>query len=158
MGTPQGFHVSPVHLLRQFPEQILVLPQPLGSGGQAGCQSGIFLLQKGHDPVAKPVPQKFTGVVGAVCHIAQPVILHIGFHFLPGHVQHRPDQPVSFRCNAAQAPQAAAPEQVHQHRFGVVIRGVGGGDGSIQATQESVSCLSCGGFHTLGSCHDLSAT
>jgi len=51
------------------------------------------------------------------------------------------------RC--AQALQAGAPDQVHQHRFGIVIGGVGGGDFAGKGTEKRIPCLPGGGFQSL---------
>ena len=71
------------------------------------------------------------GAVGAVLHMADVIFVQKFLHLRPGHIQHGPDKPLGFRRDAAQAPQAGAPEQVQEHRLGVVVGGVGGGDGAL---------------------------
>ena len=66
-------------------------------------------------------------------------------HLLAGHPQHRPDHPAPGRRNSTQSPEPCAPNQMEQHRLGVVIRRVGRGNfrGRVQGLQKCIPGPPC---------------
>ena len=149
-GLPEGVYVGAVQRRCQLVQKLRILPKSLGGGGEAGGDAGILLFQQGHQMMPQPVTEEFVAAVGAVLHMADVVFVQKGLHLGPGHIQHGPDEPVGLWRDAAQAPQARATDQVHQHRFGVVVGGVGGGDGAIEAAKICVSRFPCRRFQPLG--------
>ena len=77
--------------------------------------------------MAQPVTQAAVACVGGVLPPGNVLRLQKGDDLLSGHAQERTDQLPAHRRDSAQAPQPAAPQKVQQHRFRVVVGGVGGG-------------------------------
>ena len=66
--------------------------------------------------------------IGGVLHKFNGAFPAVGLDFGPGDPQQRADQPAPDRRDAPQPLQSAAPDQVQQDGFGVVVRVVGGGN------------------------------
>lgn len=83
--------------------------------------------------------------VGAVFHMGKIPVLQKRLHLLAGHPQHRPDHPAPGRRNSTQSPEPCAPNQMEQHRLGVVIRRVGRGNfrGRVQGLQKCIPGPPC---------------
>ena len=124
-------HIRGVQFGRQIVQQLGIGADALGGGTQARGDAGIFPAQQGHHMMPQAVSQVGIGAVGAVLDMADVVFGEKFLHLRPGHIQHGPDEPVRLRRDATQTPQAGAPEQVQEHRLGVVVGGVGGGDGAL---------------------------
>ena len=130
-------------------KEIFILPQPPGRGGKGQADAGVLRPEQGHHRMPDAVAQEFVCRVGAVLPVGQVVFLQKGLHLLPGDIQHGADDGPIHRGDAPQSLQPGAPEQVHEHGFGVVIGGVGSGDFSREGAQKRVSCLPGGGLQPL---------
>ena len=119
-----------------------LLGEGLGQGGQVAVvgakagdgrrhalhEAGVHLLQKGDELVAHPVAGEGVVGIGAVLHVGDAVFRQVGFDIGTGGGEEGADVLPADRVDAGEAGKAAAPEQVQEHRFGVVAGVVGGGD------------------------------
>ncbi len=107
---------------------LLLLPQQAARRRNAPGAAGGERLQQGQ----RLQPQAVAGIggvaVGLVLHIGDVVFRHIIVDLPPADLQQGADDPAPHRRNAAQPPQAGAPQQVEQDGLRVVVPVVGGGD------------------------------
>ena len=122
---------------------------------------GLILgIPVGGAVVALPysVSQEGIAMVGTVLDVAQAPFLQKAFHVCPGAGQHGTDQSTMDRGDAAEALQAGAPYNMHQHCFGIVVCCVGGGDLAGKTAKESIPGIPGGGFQALFfGCHDAAS-
>ena len=105
--------------------------------------------------MADSVAQEGIRIIAAVGDMGKAPFFQKAFHILPGHTQHRADDVPIHRGNAAKALQPGTPDQMHHHRFRIVIGGVGGGDFPGQRSEIAVPGIPGGSFQALLSGHDL---
>ena len=91
--------------------------------------------------MTQAIPEKLIGIVAAVCHIRQMVLLQKGNDLFPCDCEHRTDQPAIYRGDAAKALQSRTPNHVHQHGFCIIVCGVRSGDLAGKGVQKGVSCI-----------------
>ena len=70
--------------------------------------------------------------------MGQGVLLQKRLHVIPGDREHGADHISADRCNGPQAFQPCAANQAHEHRLGIVIGGMGGGNLSGKTPQKRV--------------------
>ena len=86
----------------------------------------------------QPVAQEIVPMVGAVGDIVQAPLVTEILHIPAGNRKHGTDHSTVLGRDTPKALEAGTANQMHQHRFRVVVGGVGGGDLSGDGTQETV--------------------
>ena len=108
--------------------------------------------------MTQPIAQEGVGFIGTILHKGQMVFFQKCQHLIPGHREQGADQLFPLGSDASQALQPRAPHQVQQHGFGVVISGVGGGDGAIQGGKIGIPGLPGSGLQAFFSGHHITVT
>ena len=101
-----------------------------GQGGGAGQGPGrprAQLLQQGEQPLADPVAQGAVAGVGRVLAPFQADGGAAGPGLGPADAEQGPEQTAAADGHAGQAVRACPPQQLQQHRLGLVVEGVAGG-------------------------------
>ena len=75
--------------------------------------------------MADPVPRVGRVSIGSILYMRNPTPGQIVFNLLTRCIQQRPDEDPPHRGNAGQAGQPRTPDQIQQHRFGIVAAVVG---------------------------------
>ena len=96
--------------------------------------------------VTESVSQTEIRGIHAVFPVAQTVFIQKGKNLGPGHIQQGTDKLAPFGCNPPKTFQAGAPDQVHQHGFGIVIGGVGGGNFTGEGIEIGIPGIPGSGF------------
>ena len=104
------------------------------------------------------ISQKGIGSVGAVLPVGKPPGKQKFLHLLPVYQQHGADDLSADRGDGAQPFQTGAADHAHDHRLGVVVGGVGGGDFPVQTPKKGIPGIPGGGFQPLFSRTNLHRT
>ena len=114
--------------LGQLLQICLVIAHHSGKLDQLAVKVGLALSYLRDDPVPHPIACVLHIPVGAVLHPRQALGAEVLLNFRSGGGQQGADNVVPHRGDTRQAPQAGAPHQMQEHRFGIVVRVVGGGN------------------------------
>jgi hypothetical protein len=129
-------------------EKVRVAAQLAGEGAEPLDEPGVVLAhQPGEQPQPQPVAQVARRAVGVVGAVAHPARREPGLDRAPAQLEHRVDDPavVAGGRDAAEPRGSGAREEAHEHRLGLVVRGVAEGhDGPPppgEAEQEAETLL-----------------
>ena len=113
---------------------VALLPQDCGSSGNIFHAFRIDLPQHRHHAAPQGVPGGSVGVIiGRILHMGHAVGGGVGRQLRPGDAQEGAADVPPHLGDTRKARRPGSPDQVQQHRLGVVVGVVGGEDGIVAA-------------------------